>query len=442
MESDGDTGTDSSASVSRQSSCNDMDLDKRQPEETQEKVTATAPPAAESVGGRLRVGDVNTSSSASSRCRSVTLPMDTRTAGRSNIPCKWSDFFPSDPQEIWTWHPNRVCAAFVQYLANKVSERRSKKRSTRIVQKAFDPIATILAWTSRPGMVPFHCGASRQRYANGRSCFRKVLRVVTGMTVKALMPKVLATWKRLSYEERMQWCCMHRICSHKDMRVYLPELKELQCPDERGSFGEMHDGEGAERESESIPSSEREKKWGGYGFIVTYNTKLGQDDPAVIRVVHSGVKGADLRKQLKQIPVYQEAFEDLWVFTNTLATRLHFDTVNVTLEHSEHGDHPARVHFHIFIGLDMSKGNSFSVVPSLRFVPNRDFQWRDCFPHISPTITARKSFTAIYQAVATGAYYVAGPKSTLIMKRSTLEPIQDFLKQKAAAKFDHIEVHM
>ena len=425
MESDGDTATGSSASVSRQSSCNDMDLDNRQPEEIREGMFSTAPPAAEKVGDLFKVEKVNLTSTSSSLPPSCTPPMDTRIAARRDMPCKWSDFFPTGPHEVFNWHPNRTCAALVQYLATKVGEKRVRKRLTRTNTKAFDPVTTLIAWTSRPGMVPFQCGVREARSALGRNFFRKIVTVISGNTSRTCETKTMPIWKRLSQEDRMQWYCMRRICMHEDMRPYLPELKDKNCLDEPVPFGQKHHVESAEKESETIPSGEGGRKWGGYGFVVTYNTKLGQDDPAVIKVVQSGLKGAELRKQLKQIPVYHEAFEDLWVLTNTLANRLHFDTVNVTLEHSEHGDHPARVHFHTFIGLDLSKGNSFAVVPSLRFVPTRDFQWRDCFTHISPTITARKGFTAVYQAVATGAYYVAGPKSTLIMKRSTLEPILD-----------------
>ena len=108
-----------------------------------------------------------------------------------------------------------------------------------------------------------------------------------------------------------------------------------------------------------------------------------------------------------------------------LAEKEGFRTVNVTLEHSENGDQKARVHFHIFIGIDLSKGLGFAQTPKMRSIPSNEFKWRGLLATVSPTMTTRKGWSAIYQAVATGAYYVAGPKETLIMKRSTLEPITD-----------------
>ena len=64
--------------------------------------------------------------------------------------------------------------------------------------------------------------------------------------------------------------------------------------------------------------------------------------------------------------------------------------------------------------------------PSLRMISFNQFKWCGLLPNVSPTMTRGKNWGAIYQAVATGAYYVAGLKTTLIMKRSTLEPMQDF----------------
>ena len=158
---------------------------------------------------------------------------------------------------------------------------------------------------------------------------------------------------------------------------------------------------------------------------MTYNTSLGQNDPDVIKIIQSGVKDFELRKQLMKIAVFKTAFESLWVFANQLAAKYHLETVNVALEHSEHGDHKARVHFHFFMGLDLSKGVSFSMVPGVRMIPKSEFDWGSLVPDVSATNTSRKSWQAIYNAVATGSYYVAGPKSSVILKRSTLQPIED-----------------
>ena len=74
--------------------------------------------------------------------------------------------------------------------------------------------------------------------------------------------------------------------------------------------------------------------------------------------LHPPNTGASLRFQLKR-QVYRDAFEHLWLFANTLASKHDFAMVNVTLEHSEHSDHKARVHFHIFVGLDLTGGMGF-----------------------------------------------------------------------------------
>ena len=140
-----------------------------------------------------------------------------------------------------------------------------------------------------------------------------------------------------------------------------------------------------------------------------------------------------MRQELKRFPVYHERFPvydetfgELWVFASTVANKHHFQPVKVTLEHSKDGDHEARVRFHIFICADIKERERFHEDPESENDFFQPVQVVGLLPNVSPTMTRGKNWGAIYQAVATGAYYVAGLKTTLIMKRSTLEPIQDF----------------
>ena len=162
------------------------------------------------------------------------------------------------------------------------------------------------------------------------------------------------------------------------------------------------------------------------GFILSYNTPLvARDHPEVIKIIQSGKTGAELRRSLKKVQLFQDAFDDLWGFANEVAKRHKMETVNVCMEHSEDGDHEARVHFHVFMGLDVHGGVGFEAHPSLRVVHHNEFLWRQIAPHVKPTIVQRKSWSQICLALTTGSYYVAGPKFGEIMKRSTHEPIQD-----------------
>ena len=95
------------------------------------------------------------------------------------------------------------------------------------------------------------------------------------------------------------------------------------------------------------------------------------------------------------------------------------------MEHSCHGDHEARVHFHVFIGPDLRAGVGYGWNPELTEIYSAEISWRNISPNVKATKPQKKSWSQIYNAVATGSYYVAGPKIGSIMKRSTFKPIED-----------------
>ena len=128
---------------------------------------------------------------------------------------------------------------------------------------------------------------------------------------------------------------------------------------------------------------------------------------------------------MRSLTLYQEAFTDLWEHANQVAMRKKLGTVNVGLEHSAHGDHEARVHFHAFVGPDLRSGVGFGWNPVPVEITSEEVKWKGIYPNIKPTRPQKKSWNQIYQAVATGSYYVAGPKIGSIMQRSTFKPIED-----------------
>ena len=329
-------------------------------------------------------------------------------------------FLPYDASEVQEWHPNRILAAVIQFVASRVDDHNKATRPRRWRTKGFDPVVTIRSWAHSVGTGEEHVAGTWKERDCGKRFFKKVMSIACGMSQRAVLGPTKIKWKRLSHEDMYQWTRLHKIVFHEVIAPHVPELSEQRrladAPDDPPPQKKprTHDDDTDKTSSKT-----------GYGFVVTLNTSLGQDDPDVIKIVQSGATGVTLRQQLKRLPVYTDAFERLWIFANNLATKYHFSTVNVTLEHSEHGDHQARVHFHFFIGIDLSSGMGFVQTPALRKIRYEEFEWNGIQPRVSPTITNRKSWGAIYQAVATGAYYVAGPKTSLIMKRSTLEPIEE-----------------
>ena len=330
-------------------------------------------------------------------------------------------FLPHDVAEVQEWHPNRILAAVVQFVASRVDDSNTLTRPRRMRTKGFDPIASVRAWARTPEAAPDDFAGTWEQRSCGKRFFVKVMRITCRMSQRTIQSRASSMWKRLSHEHQFQWDLLRRIVKHE---VIAPHVKELS--ENHHTMHDIMEGQPCRKQPRTAHDDTQQVSLkSGYGFVVTYNTSLGQDDPEVIKIVQSGVTGAALRQQLKRLQVYTEAFERLWLFANALANKYHLATVNVTLEHSEHGDHKARVHFHIFIGIDLSGGMGFVQTPALRTITYDQFQWQGIRPNVSATMTNRKSWGAIYQAVATGAYYVAGPKTSVIMKRSTFEPIED-----------------
>ena len=81
-------------------------------------------------------------------------------------------------------------------------------------------------------------------------------------------------------------------------------------------------------ESQEDGSKRANLTWSGYGFVLSWNTDLGQDDPDVIKLVQGGQRGESLYKSMRGLTLYQEAFTDLWEHANQIAMRKKLRTVN------------------------------------------------------------------------------------------------------------------
>jgi hypothetical protein len=153
--------------------------------------------------------------------------------------------------------------------------------------------------------------------------------------------------------------------------------------------------------------------------------KVGQDHPEVIKLVQSGKTGSHLRLAMRQLSVYQDSFEALWDFATQLSRECGLPTVNVTMEHSEHGDHPARVHFHVFLGTDLKGGFGLTTQPQPYTVARESSRTHDDWLGVSAEVSRTRLGSTIFQAVPTRSYYVAGPKFGSFFKRGTSEPIEN-----------------
>jgi hypothetical protein len=133
-----------------------------------------------------------------------------------------------------------------------------------------------------------------------------------------------------------------------------------------------------------------------------------------------------LGDKLKNHDLHRAAFRRFVTFQRDLAERHRFKTWAVALEHSEHGDHPARVHLHVYAGVDIRGGHLLMGMPQTRPVSKESLEWIGCgAPWVKFTTIKRPSPSTIMLGVSTGMYYVAGAKSSNLMLEASLQPFVD-----------------
>ena len=161
-----------------------------------------------------------------------------------------------------------------------------------------------------------------------------------------------------------------------------------------------------------------------YGWLATYNTGLGLQDPDILQWVQQGLRGSALADKLKNHDLIKNAFNRFVSFHKDRAEQHGFKTWAVALEHSMNAKHPARVHLHTYAGVDIRGGHLLMGAPSARPVSKSGLAFPGCeAPNVRFTIIRRPSTTTILNGVSTGMYYVAGAKESSLMLEASMIPI-------------------
>jgi hypothetical protein len=162
-----------------------------------------------------------------------------------------------------------------------------------------------------------------------------------------------------------------------------------------------------------------------YGWMGTYNTDLGLQDPEILQWVQQGLRGSVLAAKLKEHDLIKKAFNRFVCFHKDRAAQHGFKTWAVALEHSMNAQHPARVHLHTYAGVDIRGGHLLMGVPLARPVCLASLTFPGCdAPKVRFTTIRRPSPSTILNGVSTGMYYVAGAKESSIMLEASMMPIQ------------------
>lgn len=154
----------------------------------------------------------------------------------------------------------------------------------------------------------------------------------------------------------------------------------------------------------------------GYGVALCFNLDFGQDDVDVLKLLQEGLQQDELRQSLRELPAYSDFFARFWCHFEDLGPKLKLPLVACSMEHSENGDHPARVHLHAYMGIDV-RGGIYGKAPQEVKVRLDALTFEGWKPHVHVTTSARKRGAMIVVNVVSAYYYVAGPKLGCLFKR-------------------------
>ena len=259
----------------------------------------------------------------------------------------------------------------------------------------------------RPGVSAPTVRFSARHRLDGRDIYHRVVSILTGSSIRAVKQATRSFWENLGSHGKDSWAQLHELFKLSDVQPcaqeFLPDwsLKRRHVSDERRTRAAAADS----------------ATWHGYGISVVFNTPVGQDDVEVIRILQSGKSGQELRTELKKVPCYKVFLDACWEHFEEVGKENGFPLVACGLEHSEHGSHPARVHVHVFMGMDV-RGAFFANNAPMGVISHEKLVWGGQEPgYVRPTLVVRRTHSHIHKAVIQAYYYVAGPKSTQLLLR-------------------------
>jgi hypothetical protein len=155
--------------------------------------------------------------------------------------------------------------------------------------------------------------------------------------------------------------------------------------------------------------------------LLTYNTRVGQDDPTVLRWLQEGWKDNALFEKMMKHDLYKDVFEEFWEFQHALGQRLGFVHTAVCMEWSRHAEFPARVHLHAYHAPNLRFRSWDHHTPTI-MIRQQSICWKNARPDVKPCVVKNRYKTA---AVGTGLYYVTGKKLGTMYQRNTIQPFKD-----------------
>jgi len=317
-------------------------------------------------------------------------------------------------------HPNKIFCIVIEYIigrwphfAVRRSARRSKKPAWRheLALLAKDPLKQVqVSLNARVRSDSYYSMTAWISRLSGRG-IRPVRSEMNDEWIRK------GKWKSMDDSVKSRFHFLKQLEKELDFQDVIPEVF-AQRPNGRSSqtsFAVV-----GSKTAEPLPVTQC------YGWLATYNTDLGLQDPEILQWVQQGLRGSELADKLKEHDLIKNAFSRFVSFHKDRAEKHSFKTWAVGLEHSRNAKHPARVHLHTYAGVDIRGGHILMGLPLASPVSKSGLTFPGCeAPNVRFTIIRRPSSSAILNGVSTGMYYVAGAKESSLMMEASMIPIQE-----------------
>ena len=320
--------------------------------------------------------------------------------------------FPACREQVLTWHPNRIFFAIISVLHQRLSRSLPVRRRFRGKQSSAMEI--LKDWMSGRFVGASHNYPAAYRLT-GRDMYRRILAFLTGTSHRAVTETTRNVWKKLSIQGQNSWGELAELVK----RTEVQECAEEFLPRHNVGPRDVHKGR------QVVVEDVDKDVMRGYGVALCFNTSLGQDDVQVIRILQSGLSGQELRGALAEVACYSKFIDACWAFFEVLGKESGFPLVACGLEHSENGSHPARVHVHVYMGMEI-RNTYFQNNAVMEIIPKKKLNWNGLKPgFVNPTLVARRANSHIVRAITQAYYYVAGPKTSQMLLRCSAKIHKD-----------------
>ena len=288
------------------------------------------------------------------------------------------------------------------------------KRRRRPGKVSFDA-RVLLQLETNPSRVQRRKPLDRQEHKAGFHEFRRWYISQSGCSWRDGEQQSLKQWSCLTNNEKYHWLVVRKAsvqCGNAALLKASPsQLRKASGPGYPA----------AEGAPDNVNQSGEEDSIAAVGLLVTYFPKIGTDDPDVGVWVRQGWRGAALRDKLLTKPAYRIYFEAFVSFLKEFRDEHKFHSVAACMELGEDSRFAARVHLHAYIGF-LQKDGAAAGLRSVK-VRKSDLIFCGSTPYV--VATKGRNGKRLHEAVAQGMYYVAGPKSTCMLRFTDLEPIEE-----------------